>query len=369
MDLRGLEGKTISISWDVESNRYDIITASDKVFVELHYMTYEGNRTVINWSAKSGYSFTIPDDLGEYYFLQIVFMLYNSRFAQYLETNVKIDDWIEFKNLQINLGSKKLPYIPYKRYGYNSIESMGSIVVDDIRSKNLFNINNLAFGDDSSVNYETGKISVKGYAHGTTKTLKELAPGLQANKQYTLSLKTTGTQRYIYLQGDAYVWSQGVSHTITQEELDDTVAFYGNYETVPTTTVIISDIQIEEGSNVTDYSEYFEFNNNAVLVDDFIVPRDGFSILDQTIYKQNNRYFGDIVIKKESGDFNTTNEVVCTFNRQIGKSINSACFLAKTQWSAFGVGYMFITINNEIIISDYTASSCPFAKIHIDVVV
>lgn len=387
MDLRGLEGKTITISWDISSNRADVIAASVISHVELHYMAKDTNRKVITYFANSGCSFTVADDLGEFHFLQVVFMLYNATIGPHLETTIKAGDWIEFKNLQINLGTKKLPYMPYKKYGYNSIESMGSIVVDDIRSKNLFDVNQIPLKTENGVtiskNSEGGLI-----LNGTATSQIEFSytelsneSKIKSRNTYTLSSNALPENNLlqIFLQNtNGNTWVSTIANiktdinptTFTVPALSGTHlkylililegATFNNFVIYP---------QIEEGSSATNYSEYIEFNNTAVLVDDFIVAHDGFSVIDETIYKQNNRYFGDVVIKKETGVFIETNERACRINKKIMKSVNGACILAKTQWSAFGVGYMFITENSEIIISDYASNSCNFAKIHIDVVV
>lgn len=44
-----------------------------------------------------------------------------------------------FGKIQLEKGSIATKYAPYKKYGYNSVESMGNIIVDDIKCKNMFN--------------------------------------------------------------------------------------------------------------------------------------------------------------------------------------------------------------------------------------
>lgn len=53
---------------------------------------------------------------------------------------------------QLEKGLKKTTFTPYKKYGYNSQESMGKIIVDDITSKNIFDNQWLPLGKRYSNN-------------------------------------------------------------------------------------------------------------------------------------------------------------------------------------------------------------------------
>lgn len=86
------------------------------IFIE----EYDANKTYIklnsNWELKE-YSITIPSG------------------TEYVRLSFKKEnkDTVQFEK------GTKTEYTPYKKYGYNSQESMGKIVVDDISNKNLFN--------------------------------------------------------------------------------------------------------------------------------------------------------------------------------------------------------------------------------------
>lgn len=138
----------------------------------------------------------------------------------------------------------------------NGNEAMGNIVVGDVRCKNLFNINALTL-QAGSIDYTTGTITVNQYANGSHQNLKALAPDLVAGETYTLSLKTTSDNPFIYLEGSDSVWMSGNSRVLTQAEIDDTIIVYGEYQS--TATVVISEIQIEEGTTATEYTPYKAF--------------------------------------------------------------------------------------------------------------
>lgn len=135
----------------------------------------------------------------------------------------------------------------------NGNESMGNIVVEDVKCKNLFNINALTL-QAGSVNKSSGTITVNQYSNGSNQTLKTLAPDLVAGKTYTFSFKTTGSTSHIYLSGSQSTWKSGTAKVVTQEELNNTINFYGEWEN--STEVIISEIQIEEGTAATEYTPY-----------------------------------------------------------------------------------------------------------------
>lgn len=152
-----------------------------------------------------------------------------------------------------NLPDTSTPLNAQRMNGFlNGEEAMGSIVVDDIKSKNLFNINNLVL-KTGSINYSTGVITVNQYDNQSTNALKDIAPDLVAGETYTLSLSTTGNNRFIFLFGSNSIWLSGNQRILTQEELDEKIIVYGISES--TETVNISNIQIEKGS-LTPYTPY-----------------------------------------------------------------------------------------------------------------
>lgn len=150
-----------------------------------------------------------------------------------------------------------LDYETYKKFGYNSQESMGEIVVDDISCKNKFNFDAITV-PNGTVDYVNKTITVRPFANGTEQTLKQLCPDLEAGKTYILSFKTTGNSNFMHLIGTSTDWRNKTAYTMTQTDLDNILIVYGNYEV--DADVVISEIQIEEGSTVTKYTPYIDFN-------------------------------------------------------------------------------------------------------------
>lgn len=96
--------------------------------------------------------------------------------------------------------------------------------------------------------------------------------------------------------------------------------------------------------------------------------KSGYTILDQVIYKQGKHYFGTLIVKKNSGVFNTTQEDVASLSITIENQINSGCFLSGSLWSTHTVGYLYI-FNNGILVADFRqTNTMMIAKIPIDVV-
>ena len=96
--------------------------------------------------------------------------------------------------------------------------------------------------------------------------------------------------------------------------------------------------------------------------------KSGYTILDQVIYKQGKHYFGNLIVKKDSGEFNETQENVALLSFTVNKQQNSGCFLSGSQWNANVVGYLYIG-GNQILVANYTGSHDNIiAKIPIDVV-
>ena len=169
---------------------------------------------------------------------------------------------IKISNIQIEKGDKSTPYTPYKKFGYNSQESMGKIVVDDISSKNKFNFDAITV-PNGTVDYVNKTITVRTFANGTEQTLKQLCPDLEVGRTYALSFKTTGNSNFIHLFGTSTNWMNGTTHIVTQADLDNTIVVYGNYEV--DADVVISEIQIEL-DKVSPYTPYKNFDNNEYVL-------------------------------------------------------------------------------------------------------
>ncbi len=132
------------------------------------------------------------------------------------------------------------------------------------KSKNLFNIHNLTMVT-GSVDNAAGIITVNSYSNQAKPVLRCLAPGLVAGKTYILSATTTCDQNYIYLAGSSSIWYFGVPRKLTQAELDNYILFYG-WNNKDGITSTISQIQIEEGTWITEYEPYIE--NKIYLKDE-----------------------------------------------------------------------------------------------------
>ncbi len=118
--------------------------------------------------------------------------------------------------------------------------------------KNLFNIDNIT-SVSAITNNNDGTITVGSYGATTGKTLQQLCPAMQVGDTITFSMTTPGVKQ-IYLNDGTY-WGNGGTKTITQAMLDAKVHFYTDAND-KTTPVIISNIQFEKGTSVTEYEPY-----------------------------------------------------------------------------------------------------------------
>lgn len=207
---------------------------------------------------------------------QIVIMFYaNPTPEGYFNT-------VNYNNIQLEQGTIT-EYTPHKKYGYNSQESMGKIIADDISCKNLFNFNNMKMSY-ATVDYTKKTITFTSFNNATLNNLKDICPDLVVGETYTFSFKTTSTVKYIYLNGSKYTWNNNGAHTITQEDLDGYILFYGATDTSCT----MSDIQIEKGTIATKYTPHKEFNNKQIYsTNEQIIGTwvDGKPLYSITIYK------------------------------------------------------------------------------------
>lgn len=235
-------------------------------------------------------------------------------------------------------------------------ESMGSIVVEDIKSKNLFDKNKVLFNAElvaatgatksNSTYFVSDFMDVKGlsnvYLSSTGKTAGSSNCFYDENKQFIKNIpaitgKIPVPENSVYMRFNCLI-----------SEIDN-------------------DIQVEAGTIRTNYNKHINFDNDIVQVTDFITANNGYTLMEQNIFRQGNHYFGDVVIKKNAGAFSADSENVATLKKNIVGTINSCAFLCGSQWANGGTGYLFIG-GTSIIISDFTGNSYSFAKFHIDVV-
>ena len=266
IDLRGLEGKQFVLSYKTRSNKS---VTSSLGGIELFYENAAGNdRTLIEWNATNGFSFQVKDNLGNNYYLAMTF------FANRTGNQIYNNEYVDYYDIQIEEGSKATSYTSFKRYGYNNKESMGKIVVDDIRSKNFFDVNKITSTTVNGVTISknaNGGLVLNGTATGQIEFFyvelvseSKIKPG----KTYTLSSNALpqDDKLQVFLQNsNSATWVSTIANikgtinpdTFTVSTLPGTHfkflililkgATLNNFVLYP---------QIEEGSTATNYSEY-----------------------------------------------------------------------------------------------------------------
>lgn len=184
--------------------------------------------------------------------------------------------YIVYDYVQIEEGSTATSYTPFKRYSYDSQESMGKIVVDDIRSKNLFNlqgsytcnINSSTISGNSIIlpssdgNGGYTKFSQKIEVNDSLTLSCTISDGNGYARLLLIPLDSSGNvitdltiEGYSYNQFYAGYWKE-----CADGKYSLTLNFPSNVKFLQLGFIHVSakftDIQIEEGSTATNYSEY-----------------------------------------------------------------------------------------------------------------
>ena len=96
---------------------------------------------------------------------------------------------------------------------------------------------------------------------------------------------------------------------------------------------------------------------------------EGFTVVDGNVYKDRNRYFGDLTIKSTNA-YTSTASIVATFNKTLRGMYNKGCFLSVYQWGVDKVGRVFYSSSDKDIrvYDDQNTKTCYFAKIPFDIV-
>lgn len=135
--------------------------------------------------------------------------------------------------------------------------------------KNLFDINRIE-NTINLTNNGDGTLTVNDYGTNCNKKLYELCPALTVGETVTVSMKTTGVNSIYMLPSSKYL-PLFQSFQITQEMLDSYLLFYCGMENNEYVPAIISDIQIEMGTEATTFEEYkktqkYAVNQNGIVV-------------------------------------------------------------------------------------------------------
>ena len=157
------------------------------------------------------------------------------------------------------------PYFRTPRYDSISFDIFATMTVETPvkvfrYGKNLFDVSKIT-NIANLTNNGDGTLTISANAlYGTTKeTLTQVCPILKTGDNIVFSFSSPGRQD-IYLQKSRRVFMNNLKYTITQDDLDSQITFYG-YQSSDTEygqPCLISNIQIELGTVVTDYMPYVE---------------------------------------------------------------------------------------------------------------
>ncbi len=132
-------------------------------------------------------------------------------------------------------------------------------------------------------------------------TLKDYCPLCEVGKTYTFNANTTSDNLKIYLITSQDIWPFETPRTLTENDLNSRVFFYGN-TVYDGGTIKVSNIQIEEGTTATPYDQY-GYIENADL--ELTVTKNGTTVLTKDI----THGTGEICIPTTSGGSTTTHTI------------------------------------------------------------
>lgn len=156
-------------------------------------------------------------------------------------------------------GGQPSPNPDYPQEVKGVSELSGKIV-----GKNLFDINKIKEISNAIKRNDDGSLTITSTSTDssvdTRMALKDLAD-LEVGKTYIISFITTG-RKQLYLTGANQYWESNKALTITQDMLNSNVRLYPKGVN---STDIVSGIQIEEGTTITDFQPYQSQSFNYTL--------------------------------------------------------------------------------------------------------
>lgn len=228
-------GKTLRFSTNYPSYQVGYVFYNNGTFVS----SYVG-RTV-----------TVPEGANEF-----VVNIQKSADAEKIELS-------EVEWVQVEYGTEITDYVPHKKFGYNSEETMGKIVVDDISCKNLLK-NTAKSKTENGVTFtvnDDGSVHVSGTATANTFLRVTENLHLPAGK-YTLSGGYVNSSTFVAYQGthsDGTTFNNAVRANGSREfELvdGDVIGFIQIRIGSGTTVDYTFKPQIEKGTVATEFTPY-----------------------------------------------------------------------------------------------------------------
>lgn len=127
-----------------------------------------------------------------------------------------------------------------------------------VYGKNLFDISKVMNGKYITNNGD-GTITVTTSESSSAVPIevvlfKDLAPKIKAGKTYTITANSTGEHKHIWFNTKD-TWVFGEAKVVTEEMLNSPIYMYASGDS---TTAVISNIQIEEGTVATEYEPYID---------------------------------------------------------------------------------------------------------------
>lgn len=194
----------------------------------------------------------------------------NTKYVRFVLTN-------EYKdNVQLEEGTTATEYTPYKKFGYNSQDSMGKIIVDDIRCKNL--VSNVIVGD--TTNWSVGQTPL--FTESTTRaTFYGVFIDISRCNSICASINSGFQFALAFCDSEKKVISNTDFSTNYYKEINEEKYVCIKIKKNDGSVITSSDLsnikfQIEEGTTVTEYVPYKAFgiesgsnsNGNWVKFDD-----------------------------------------------------------------------------------------------------
>lgn len=97
-------------------------------------------------------------------------------------------------------------------------------------------------------------------------------------------------------------------------------------------------------------------NQNNISINSIkssITMEQGYTLVTQsTLYQQGKHIFGNLIIKKDSGNFSDTSETVCTLGNPPAITGMLFCGFGASEWGIESIGYAFLGSNGGVSVKD-----------------
>ena len=145
--------------------------------------------------------------------------------------------------------------------------------------------------------------------------------------------------------------NSGITSTLVTQIGTNTTTIAGKQDALSSSQLAA----VNSGITSADVAQITTNKNNISInsIKSSITMVQGYTLVTQsTLYQQGKHIFGNLIIKKDSGNFSNTSETVCTLDTPPAITGMVFCGFGGSEWGIESIGYAFLGSNGGVSVKD-----------------